>query len=512
MVEGVKFTVVNSTGELFEENEEQRMFAVHEKAENLRQKYAERVEEIQAARNYVDMDMEIDKLKMAWPALFGLDDPDEFYVHVDLDSYYASVETLLNPKLKDVPLAVGSMAMIATSNYKAREYNVKAGMPGYHAKKLCPHLVIIPPQMNQYNYYSEVIMEILSCYDTQIEIYGIDESCMVFNEDKLVQAYEYHNSTNAKNDQIKYGGFNTTSISKLVEKIRQTVYNKTKLTISAGISLCRGHAKFASNINKPNGQLCIIDNFDQYILNLPCDKINGIGKMTKLRLSKTFQVTTVADLRNKHAECALVFPTKTFLNVFRLSFGFSQFDFAHSSKYNSNFKSIGNSYTIRKTTSYVETVQRLYEISQQVWQRMKKCDMYGMVVTLVIKYSTFKLVTRRKKINFVMKRHRELFETVVELLQENVVMNESKMKVVDEEIRMLGVTVSDLSKRSNLKTLEEFVVEKKAIDPRKCFLCQKLFLHESDVVFESHVNRCVDKAERDEKEAKKRIDYYIRKK
>merc|ERR1719391_1141300 len=71
-------------------------------------------------------------------------------VHVDMDMFYAAVEMRDNPSLRDIPMAVGGMGMLTTSNYEARKFGVRGGMPGFIAKKLCPNIVIVPGNMEKY--------------------------------------------------------------------------------------------------------------------------------------------------------------------------------------------------------------------------------------------------------------------------------------------------------------------------------------------------------------------------
>lgn len=532
----VKFTVVNDTDEQFEANEEDRQFAVQERAAAVKERLMERMGEIEGANAFVQR--ELVKIQREWPALFGLKPPSHFYVHVDLDSYYASVETLLNPKFKDVPLAVGSTNMIAACNYKAREFNVRAGMPGYHAKRLCPHLIITPTRMEKYNYYSELVMNILSCYDNDIEIYGIDEPCLVFTADKLKKAYDFYNtdpengrfslqSNTQENTDLKvsqtvvddlgeliYTGFTIEAVFNLVDKIRSIVFRNIKLTVSAGISICRGFAKFASNVNKPNGQMEITSDFDSHIINLPVDKINGIGKMTKLLLAKAFKIFTVQELRDHHPQCALVFLYKTFTHLLRLSLGLSVFDSEHArGKLDARMKSIGNSSTIRPTTDYIDAIQAFWALSMMVWRRMEKGSYYGLIVTITIKYSTFKQNTRQKKLQRPVKSHNELFDHSLDLFRENIVTDEkTNFKILNESIRLLGVSVSNLIKTNSFNTIEEFCAKEKEIEPRECIICGEQFLHERPIVYQTHVNRCLDKQENKTKEEKKTLKGFLRRK
>lgn len=97
--------------------------------------------------------------------------------HVDMDAFYASVEELENPELKKVPMAVGGMSMLCTSNYLARQYGVRSGMPGFIAKKLCPDLVMIPLHFPKYIEASNKVRAVFEKYDPNFVPMSLDEVC-----------------------------------------------------------------------------------------------------------------------------------------------------------------------------------------------------------------------------------------------------------------------------------------------------------------------------------------------
>uniref|UniRef100_A0A2K6UZD6 DNA polymerase kappa n=1 Tax=Saimiri boliviensis boliviensis TaxID=39432 RepID=A0A2K6UZD6_SAIBB len=97
-------------------------------------------------------------------------------VHIDMDAFYAAVEMRDNPELKDKPIAVGSMSMLTTSNYCARRFGVRAAMPGFIAKRLCPHLIIVPPNFDKYRAVSKEVKEILADYDPNFMAMSLDEA------------------------------------------------------------------------------------------------------------------------------------------------------------------------------------------------------------------------------------------------------------------------------------------------------------------------------------------------
>lgn len=98
------------------------------------------------------------------------------WMHVDMDMFYAAVEIRDNPGLKDVPLAIGDMSMISTSNYVARKYGVRAAMPGFIGKKICPELVFVQCNFQKYTAVSKIFKSILEAYDPDLESMGLDEA------------------------------------------------------------------------------------------------------------------------------------------------------------------------------------------------------------------------------------------------------------------------------------------------------------------------------------------------
>ncbi|UYV63438.1 POLK [Cordylochernes scorpioides] len=97
-------------------------------------------------------------------------------VHVDMDMFYAAVEMLDRPELRDVPMAVGTLSMLSTSNYVARKFGVRAAMPGFIGRKLCPQLVLVPHNFEKYKAASRQVQAILREYDPQLNTVSLDEA------------------------------------------------------------------------------------------------------------------------------------------------------------------------------------------------------------------------------------------------------------------------------------------------------------------------------------------------
>lgn len=185
-----------------------------------------------------------------------------------------------NPELKEKPIAVGSMSMLSTSNYHARRFGVRAAMPGFIAKKLCPHLTIVPLNFEKYRKVSKEVKEILAEYDPHFMPMGLDEAYLNVTEhleerlnwpeDKRRYFLNTENTTEKKlfedgtsvmdddsgqrDQSLKNVVVFGTSAEEAVKEIRFRIEQKTQLTASAGIAPNTMLAKMCSDRNKPNGQ------------------------------------------------------------------------------------------------------------------------------------------------------------------------------------------------------------------------------------------------------------------
>ena len=130
-----------------------------------------------------------------------------------MDMFFAAVEIKDNPSLKDIPIAVGNMSMISTSNYIARKYGVRSAMPGFIAMKLCPQLKLIDGHFYRYKQESMKVMEILEEYDVCLESMGLDEA--------YIDLTDY-----CKKNKI----FTKEGIIEIVNGIKKKIYEKTELT------------------------------------------------------------------------------------------------------------------------------------------------------------------------------------------------------------------------------------------------------------------------------------------
>ncbi|GKT92120.1 impB/mucB/samB family protein [Colletotrichum tofieldiae] len=200
----------------------------------------------------------------------------QYIVHVDCDAFYAAVELLDRPELRDVPFAVGG-GVLTTCNYVARKYGCRSGMAGFVAKKLCPDLVMLKLNFEKYTAKAHEVREVLVEYDPRFESASIDEAYLNVTEyciDKGIGPAE------------------------AVEQMRREIHEKTNITVSAGIAANAKLAKICSNMNKPNGQFVLPNDRSEilrFMAKLPPRKVNGVGRVLERQLAE-IGIKTCADL------------------------------------------------------------------------------------------------------------------------------------------------------------------------------------------------------------------------
>lgn len=215
------------------------------------------------------------------------------WLHVDMDAFYAAVETLSNPSLKGKPMAVGTMSMICTANYEARRFGVRAAMPGFIARKLCPELIFVPTDFTKYTYYSDLTRKAFRKYDPNFMAASLDEAYLDITE------------------VCRERGISGIEIA---EELRTSVYEEAGLTCSAGVAPNRLLAKVCSDINKPNGQFVLPNDrmaVMTFISSLPIRKIGGIGKVTEHILRDVFGINTCEEMLQKGSLLCAVFSHST---------------------------------------------------------------------------------------------------------------------------------------------------------------------------------------------------------
>ena len=182
-----------------------------------------------------------------------------------MDCFYAAIEVRDRPSLRGKPVGVGgtrNRGVLTTCNYEARKFGVRSAMPTFMALQRCPNLIVLPTRFDVYRREAAVIRGILRRFTPLVEPLSLDE------------AYLDVTAHPAEPDLLAH-------------EIRDIIFQKTKLTSSAGIGPNKLVAKIASEINKPNGQLEVTpEHVPAFMMKLPVRKIWGIGEKTERKLEE----------------------------------------------------------------------------------------------------------------------------------------------------------------------------------------------------------------------------------
>lgn len=335
-------------------------------------------------------------------------------MHVDMDAFFASVEQLDNPDLRGKPVIVGGQScrgVVSTCSYEARRYGVHSAMSMAEARKLCPHGEYVPVRMRRYQEVSKKIMSIFHDFTPLVEQLSIDEAFLdVSGMEKL-----YHN---------------TEEIGWLIKK---RIADETGLTASVGLAPNKFLAKMASDLQKPDG-FTIIRHAEaaKFIADFPVTKIFGIGRMAEKSLLQ-YGIATIGQLAAAENNVLKKVFGKNADSVHRLAQGIDERPVVTESVP----KSIGRETTFAQDLFTEEQCRReLLKLSGQTGFRLRSKGYTGHTLTLKVKFTDFRIVTRSITSETDICCDEEIYALSVKLLHE-----------VDlkKGIRLLGVTVSNLS-------------------------------------------------------------------
>jgi DNA polymerase-4 len=188
-------------------------------------------------------------------------------VHLDMDAFYTSVEQRDHPELRGKPVAVGgrpqARGVVAAASYEARAFGVRSAMPMARALRLCPELVIVPPDFERYRRVSNQVMAILRACTPLVEPLSLDEAYLDVTE-------------NAWGEQFG---------SRVARRLKQQIVEETGLTASAGVAPNKFLAKIASGYRKPDGLTVISpERVESFLQELPVEALWGVGPVTARKL------------------------------------------------------------------------------------------------------------------------------------------------------------------------------------------------------------------------------------
>lgn len=297
-----------------------------------------------------------------------------WYLHIDLDAFFASVEQLDNPDLRGKPVIVGGLpedrrSVVSTASYEARKYGVHSAMPTFQAYRLCPDGIFVRGRMHRYAELSYQIMNIFRDYSPDVDQMSIDEAFVdLTGTEKL------------------FG-----PPAETAALIKKRVKKETGLTVSMGLASTKYLAKIASGLNKPDG-FCHIRHGDEqnFMLNLPLNKVWGLGPKS-LELIRSKGLTSTKDIFERDYDTLeFLFGKNMASFLFNVVRGIEKTSFSRETK--SHSISAETTFPYDLTDIYmIET--ELLELAHGVFFRLLKEESFSRTAFVKIRYDDFSTCT-----------------------------------------------------------------------------------------------------------------------
>lgn len=357
-------------------------------------------------------------------------------LHCDINHCYAQIEEMKVPSLRNVAMAVGGHettrhGIILAKNDLAKEYHIKTGESLRDAYAKCPQLVVIPPNYDDYLYYSEKVKDIYREYTDRVESFGLDEAWIDVSESVKI-----------------YG-----SGEVIARKIKNKIYEQLGLTISVGVSFNKVFAKLGSDMIKPDG-LVVIDeeNYKQVVWPLPVEELIYIGQATKRKLND-FGIKTIGELAAFRVDLIESRMGKVGVMIHEFANGIDDKSVAFTG-YQDEAKSVGNGITTIRDMCNLQDIELVFRVlAESVASRLRDMKVEGQVVTIGLRDTELHGLSRQRKLaeptcladeilNMAMVLTREYYNGALPL-------------------RSISLTISDLQKPPIVEQLSLFTDDKK---------------------------------------------------
>ena len=344
-------------------------------------------------------------------------------LHCDCNSFFASVETVLEPSYKNVPMAVcgdveNRHGIILAKNELAKRYGIVTAETVFSAKKKCPSLVLARPHYDEYMRYSRKANEIYARYTDMIEPFGIDESWLDVTASKF-----FGNGM------------------EIAEKIRNDIKNELGITVSIGVSFNKVFAKLGSDYKKPDAITEITrDNFKRIVHPLPVADLLFVGKKTA-EVLRLLGIRTIGEL----AEASPSILTKKLGSAGEVLSTYARGeDESPVEPHDKNeAKSIGNGYTFKHDlVGRDECKTGINYLAEEIGTKLRLRGLKCATVQLSIKDEYLRTIQRNAPQNPPTDISSEIAETAFKIL--------CKEWSADKPIRMITVTATNLVQKDGL--------------------------------------------------------------
>jgi DNA polymerase-4 len=323
---------------------------------------------------------------------------DRTILHSDINNFYASVECLYNPSIRNKPVAVGNNSdatygVVLAKNYLAKKFQIKTGESLWEAKRKCPELVIVPANFDRYLRFSKMAIEIYNEYTNQIEPFGLDECWL--------------DVTNSP-----FGDGET-----IANTIRDRIKKELGVTVSIGVSFNKIFAKLGSDLKKPDATTVIHkDNFKSEIWELNVKELLCVGKSTQNTLKK-YNIFSIGDLASASPQFIKRVLGKRGEEIWSFANGYDSSPVAELDS-KSLIKSIGNSTTTKKNLETYEDVKIiLYKLVESVTERLRRHEFVCSTIQITVRDNTLTSYERQATLDIPCSCTNEIFNKAFELFK-----------------------------------------------------------------------------------------------
>ena len=360
------------------------------------------------------------------PSVMNLPEPKPRICCLDLDTFFVSVERLMNPDLIGKPVVVGAMpgnrGVVSAASYEVREFGVRSGMPISEAYRLAPHATFVSGHNNEYRKHAAAVKTILERFAPIVRTASIDEFFLDFSG-----CEQFYRQVEDADDDA--------TIERVVREMRQAIQDELGLPASAGIATTKPIAKIASGSAKPAGSIMIRAGEElAFIRDLPVRRWPGIGPVAEKRLHAK-QIRTLGELLES-SEATAVGVRRGLLGSETDSLGRDRPAFREHDADGLTLGSISNECTFSADVGdRQKIIDQLRILSERVCWRLRQRGILARTITLKLRYANFETLTRARTIKptdaeqVVGRRVRELWEANCD---------------PSRRIRLLGVALSNL--------------------------------------------------------------------
>ena len=325
---------------------------------------------------------------------------DRVILHCDLNCFYASVELLSRPELRDVPTAVcgdpqSRHGIILAKNEPAKQFGVQTAETIWQAKKKCPDLVLLPPHHDLYHAYSRKVNAVYDEYTDLVEPFGIDESW-------LDVTHTLH----------LFGG----DARGLADSLRQRLKQELGLTLSVGVSFNKVFAKLGSDYKKPDATTVISrENWKAMVWPLPVGDLLYVGSAAR-KILKQYGIDTIGQLAACKPEMLETLMGKMGLQLHAYANGLDR-EPVHSRYEAEPVKSVGNGTTFPRDLTTREQIQGgIAMLADSVASRLRRAELYAGGIQVTMRDPQFRDRSRQRQFAAPTHLIRDLTGSAMELV------------------------------------------------------------------------------------------------